>query len=427
MAEEKKEPVAATASAGETKTDATETAEKRKPEQGAESPDAKRLKATPVDKAVLRKQVEYYLSDQNLMYDKFFHEKISANPEGWLDMSLILSCNKMKAMRATKELVLEALKDSSVEIKDQEGSTTAVRRPENKKLPDLQQRTGQQQYQKKKPHAHDGGVILMVKDVPEEQSWMQIKDTLKSKLPERVAIMFASSVSDKNQCVLAVTPFEGDLQLLDGLELAVGGVTLKAEVCYGDQLQQALKLLPKNVRERREKQARARQKERQRPIVLANQRFANVGAVRGRIKTILSSRSDGEVLNKEGSDYKLVHAVLSFHPRFKEKTENMTDIKIDTSEHGNSRCFWIVKGDKCEDFSANKCLNALELDPPYVQDTPAKTGEGDEKKEEKKDDAPKEGEKKEENKSETKDDKKEEEKKEDAPKEEEKKTEEKKE
>merc|ERR1711977_560237 len=147
-------------------------------------------------------------------------------------------------------------------------------------------------------------------------------------------------------------------------------------------LQQALKLLPKNVRERREKQARARQKERQRPIVLANQRFANVGAVRGRIKTILSSRSDGEVLNKEGSDYKLVHAVLAFHPRFKEKTANMTDIKIDTSEHGNSRCFWIVKGDVCEDFSANKCLNALELDPPYVQDTPAKEKEG--AKEEKK-------------------------------------------
>lgn len=394
------DPVTASASAGDTKTDAaktdaTETGEKRKPEQGAGSPDAKRLKATPVDKAVLRKQVEYYLSDQNLMYDKFFHEKITANAEGWLDMSLILSCNKMKAMRATKELVLEALEGSSVEIKD-DGTMTCVRRPENKKLPELQQRTGQQQYQKKKPHAHDGGVILMVKEVPEEQTWMQIKDTLKGKLPERVAIMFASSVSDKNQCVLAVTPFEGDLQLLDGLELAIGGVTLKADICYGDLLQQALKLLPKNVRERREKQARARQKERQRPILLANQRFANVGAVRGRIKTILSSRSDGEVLNKEGSDYKLVHAVLSFHPRFKEKTENMTDIKIDTSEHGNSRCFWIVKGDVCEDFSANKCLNALELDPPYVQDTPTKAGEGDEKKEEKKEEAAKEGEKKEE-------------------------------
>ena len=29
-------------------------------------------------------QVEYYLSDENLKYDKFFHEKISENKEGWL-------------------------------------------------------------------------------------------------------------------------------------------------------------------------------------------------------------------------------------------------------------------------------------------------------------------------------------------------------
>merc|ERR1711869_88572 len=135
---------------------------------------------------------------------------------------------------------------------------------------------GQQHYQKKKPHSHDGGVIVIVKDIPEEQSLMHVKDTLKPKLPEKVAIMFASSVSDKNQCVLAVAPFEGDLQLLDGLELAIGGVTLKTEICNGDVLQQALKLLPKNIRDRREKQARARQKERQRPILLANQKFANV-------------------------------------------------------------------------------------------------------------------------------------------------------
>merc|ERR1712224_374721 len=197
--------------------------------------------------------------------------------------------------------------------------------------------------------------------------------------------MFASSVSEKNQCVLAVTPFEGDLAFLDKLEFDVGGMKLKTEICYGDLLQQSLKILPKNIRERREKQARARQKERQRPILLANQRFANVGAVRGRIKTILSSRSDGEKLNKEGSDYKLVHAVLMFHPRYEEKTKGMTDIKIDKSEQGDSRCFWVVKGDSCEDFSANKCLNAIEQNPPYVQEEKKKEDnvQEDKKKEDK--------------------------------------------
>ena len=70
-------------------------------QDGGAEPDAKRLKPTPPDPAVVRKQVgcikhailqyrcalevEYYLSDENLKYDKFFHDKISANAEGWLD------------------------------------------------------------------------------------------------------------------------------------------------------------------------------------------------------------------------------------------------------------------------------------------------------------------------------------------------------
>lgn len=370
--EEKKTDSTAPVSAA--KPDAAEaSAEKRKAEEvSVEALDAKRLKPTPAASDVLRKQVEYYMSDQNLMYDKFFHDKIKSDPEGWLDMSLILSCNKMKAMRATKEAVFEALKESTLEVRDPPGGTPAVRRPQGKALPELQEKTSASQYQKKKPHAHDGGVIVIVKDVPEEQTWMQVKDTLRAKLPDKVGILFASSVSDKNQCIIAVTPFDGDLQFLDGLALEVGGKTLKSEVCYGDILQQALKVLPKNVRERREKMARARQKERQKPIILADQRFPNVGAVRGRVKTILSSRSDGEELNRECSDYKLIEGLLKFHPRHTEKTKGMTGIKIDQSAQGNSRCFWIIKGEQIEDFSANKCLTALELDPPYTNDAPPK-------------------------------------------------------
>ncbi|CAE7315950.1 La, partial [Symbiodinium necroappetens] len=89
-------------------------AEKRK--EGGAEPDAKRLKPTPPDPAVVRKQVEYYLSDENLKYDKFFHDKISANADGWLDMSFILSCNKMKSMRAGKDDVIAALKESKIEL-----------------------------------------------------------------------------------------------------------------------------------------------------------------------------------------------------------------------------------------------------------------------------------------------------------------------
>merc|ERR1712194_253723 len=89
-------------------------------------PEAKRLKPTPADAGTVRKQVEYYLSDDNLKHDKFFHDKISANKEGWLELVLILTCKKMKAMRATKEDVLAALSDSKIEVSEDKLS---IRRP----------------------------------------------------------------------------------------------------------------------------------------------------------------------------------------------------------------------------------------------------------------------------------------------------------
>merc|ERR1719220_198568 len=103
----------------------------------AEVPDPKRLKPTPPDLKMVRRQVEYYFSDENLRYDKFFNERISADKEGWLDINLIVSCAKMKAMRASKDDVLEALKESKLEVRE---GGTGLRRRGNAKPPELQAR-----------------------------------------------------------------------------------------------------------------------------------------------------------------------------------------------------------------------------------------------------------------------------------------------
>lgn len=65
----------------------------------------------------LRRQIEYYFSDENLSSDTFFHEKISSNPEGWLDASWILGCNREKKMQVNSDVEIEsALVDSDLEI-----------------------------------------------------------------------------------------------------------------------------------------------------------------------------------------------------------------------------------------------------------------------------------------------------------------------
>eukprot|EP00747_Dinoflagellata_sp_TGD_P161600 gnl/TRDRNA2_/TRDRNA2_178216_c0_seq1.p1 gnl/TRDRNA2_/TRDRNA2_178216_c0~~gnl/TRDRNA2_/TRDRNA2_178216_c0_seq1.p1 ORF type:complete len:434 (+),score=146.63 gnl/TRDRNA2_/TRDRNA2_178216_c0_seq1:77-1378(+) len=326
-----------------------------------EEPDSKRLKSTPCDPAVVRKQVEYYLSDDNLNHDKFFHEAISKSDGGWLDMSLVLSCNKMKAMRATKEDVLNALKESKVEVREDQ---LAVRRPGNAALPKLEVK-----FQKKQLHAHDGGVLAVFKDIPAEQSWMQVKEKLKEAMPEKTQLWYVSQVSDKNQCIVASSPFDGDQEFFDKLELEVAGAKLKPEVCWGEILQQSLKLLPKNIRDKREKEARKRQKDRNRPIVIGTQRFVNMGALRGRVKEILNSRSDGETLKPDGGDFKLMKGIIGYHPKGEEKSRGMTGIKVSKSQQGESRCFYMIKeGGVEEDFSAKKCLDAIELNPPYAVD-----------------------------------------------------------
>ena len=59
------------------------------------------------------KQVEYYLSDENLRKDAFFSNLLAKN-HGWIAVDpYILSCNKIKALDADVEEILQALRGSS--------------------------------------------------------------------------------------------------------------------------------------------------------------------------------------------------------------------------------------------------------------------------------------------------------------------------
>ena len=71
---------------------------------------SKSKKADASSKMEIKGQIEYYLSDENLKHDSFFHEKISNNPKGYLDFDLLLKYNKIKINRLTKEELKERIK-----------------------------------------------------------------------------------------------------------------------------------------------------------------------------------------------------------------------------------------------------------------------------------------------------------------------------
>merc|ERR1712187_907736 len=61
-------------------------------------------------------------------------------------------------------------------------------------------------------------------------------------------------------------------------------------------------------------------------------------------------------------------ALLEHHPKGAQKSQGMVGIKVAQSTHGDNRCFFMVREDgNAEDFSAKKCLDAIELNPPYVK------------------------------------------------------------
>jgi len=62
--------------------------------------------------AVIKKQIEYYLSDSNLKKYSYFHDKISANKDGWILISEFLNCNKIKELKIKASDIVSAIKDS---------------------------------------------------------------------------------------------------------------------------------------------------------------------------------------------------------------------------------------------------------------------------------------------------------------------------
>lgn len=56
-----------------------------------------------MQKQELKKQMEYYMGDKNLARDDFFRDKIKANKNGYITLTLFQNCNKIKSLAVTEK------------------------------------------------------------------------------------------------------------------------------------------------------------------------------------------------------------------------------------------------------------------------------------------------------------------------------------
>ena len=119
----------------------------------------------------IRTQIEYYLGDANLARDKFFREQILTDKQGLVAVQHFLNCNNIKKEGWSAEDILAACKSSDhVEVIGK-----AIRRKDNKALPEKSERKRDQKAGDKKDgsapeqpqedeYDEDGKVILVEKD-----------------------------------------------------------------------------------------------------------------------------------------------------------------------------------------------------------------------------------------------------------------------
>ena len=126
-------------------------------------------------KLKIKEQIEYYLSDKNLQNDSFFHQKISEDPNGYLDLDLLLKCNKIKNAGWTIDEIKEGIKLSENIELDAEGKK--VRRKDNKPLPELVLLNKKRKKEKKdeeKKEEKEPVVLMFSCKEPNKSNWKDI-------------------------------------------------------------------------------------------------------------------------------------------------------------------------------------------------------------------------------------------------------------
>ncbi|NXM67356.1 LARP7 protein, partial [Serilophus lunatus] len=91
--------------------------------------------------ADIAKQVDFWFGDVNLHKDRFLREQIEKSRDGYVDISLLVSFNKMKKLTTDGKLIARAVKSSSVVELDLEGTRIRRRQPLGECPKDVDSRT----------------------------------------------------------------------------------------------------------------------------------------------------------------------------------------------------------------------------------------------------------------------------------------------
>lgn len=114
------------------------TEEEKSKKKEVEKKKRSRVKQVLAD---IAKQVDFWFGDANLHKDRFLREQIEKSRDGYVDISLLVSFNKMKKLTTDGKLIARALKSSTVVELDLEGTRIRRKKPLGERPKDEDERT----------------------------------------------------------------------------------------------------------------------------------------------------------------------------------------------------------------------------------------------------------------------------------------------
>ena len=340
----------------------------------------------------IREQIEYYLSDDNLKKDSFFHQKISEDPNGYLEIDFILKCNKCKKAGWTKEEIKEAIKASAKLELDESGNK--IRRKDNKPLPELallsQKRKNEEENKKEENEENEESVELEKKDpvilmfTCEEQSFSNWKDICKAFKDENPELKIIYSRFRDTLGHLAVIP-DKDYEVKFKDKFKYEGVEFTVKNCenedlidffkeHGNHYKMCLEMHQRKNKKGKKNQSKGKNKknkkakkentnnnntELKKEVILGEQKFQDAALIKAETRKIINDTKDYEKLKDK--DQKFILDLLKYHHNYEDKCKDLDYITVGKPEnYDSSRCFIIVnKKNEKKDFSAQKCIENL--------------------------------------------------------------------
>lgn len=317
--------------------------------------------------------IEYYLSDDNLKRDIVLYEKLSNNPNGYVDIELFLNYPKIGKEKWTKEDLINKIGKSDLIELDE--SKEMVRRKDNLPLPKMtylkkkRQQEEKEKYireeeEKENMETNDPIILLVTAQNCISIQWKEILDEFKAK-NNQFEVLYGRFKDNEGHVVVLVHPNE---ELYFTEELMIKGNTVKISKAKGDDLIDFWKYhgshyescIKKRKRIQKEKNSFKKTISFQEPIKLGGKFYNDIQRVKAKAREILTNHQDNEPLKGTNNDFVL--DILKYHHNYDQKSKDMKYITTGKQEQytTHSKCFFIIKNNKKKvDFSIYKCIKVI--------------------------------------------------------------------